>query len=208
MDKEGHILPVGEVWKPDVTDNVTDVTDNVTDNVIDTSTADKRREEMLRLMKLDKKITTENLANILHVSRMTISRDINLLRSRNRLTRDGDDIVAKVDGKVVYQGKKKSTQMHGVYCNSTLDEKTNTLYTKVVNLCSTGTQGTLNLANGTAEKAEMVRLAGMSGEDENTMQYPNNIVPRPAKVQIAKEGKQLTFPVAPFSVNIITTKLK
>ena len=91
MDKEGHILPVGEVLKSDVTDNVTDVTDNVTDNIIDTSTADKRREEMLRLMKLDKKITTENLANILHVSRMTISRDINLLRSRNRLTRDGDD---------------------------------------------------------------------------------------------------------------------
>ena len=99
-------------------------------------------------------------------------------------------------------------QLHGVYCNSTLDEKTNTLYTKIVNLCSTGTQGTLNLANGTAEKAEMVRLAGMSGEDENTMQYPNNIVPRPAKVQITEEGKQLTFPVVPFSVNIITTKLK
>ena len=99
-------------------------------------------------------------------------------------------------------------QLHGVYCNSTLDEKTNTLYTKIVNLCSTGTQGTLNLANGTAEKSEMVRLAGMSGEDENTMQYPNNIVPRPAKVQIAEEGRQFTFPVAPFSVNIITTKLK
>ena len=28
MDKEGHILPVGEVWKPDVTENVTE---NVTD---------------------------------------------------------------------------------------------------------------------------------------------------------------------------------
>lgn len=121
---------------------------------------------------------------------------------------DGDEIVAKVDGKVVYQGRKKTTQLHGVYCNSTLDEKTNTLYTKIVNLCSTGTKGTLNLANGTAEKAEMVHLAGMSGEDENTMQYPNNIVPRPAKVQIAEEGRQLTFPVAPFSVNIITTKLR
>ena len=32
MDKEGHILPIGEVWSPDVTDNVTDevaVTDDV-----------------------------------------------------------------------------------------------------------------------------------------------------------------------------------
>ena len=98
--------------------------------------------------------------------------------------------------------------MHGVYTNSTLDEKTNTLYTKIVNLCSTGTQGTLQLAGGSAAKAEMVRLCGLSGEDENTMQYPNNIVPRPAKIQIAEEGKQIIFPVAPFSVNIITTQLK
>ena len=46
---------------------------------------------MLRLMKLDKKITYDNLANILHVSRMTIARDIDLLRSQHRLMRDGDD---------------------------------------------------------------------------------------------------------------------
>lgn len=140
MDKDGHILPLGEVWNPDVTedgtDNVTDklnvtdadtesvtnnvigygtdngtedvtdklnvtdvdtesVTNNVTDNVTeggtDISTAEKRRIEILRLMKLDSKITTDNLANILHVSRMTISRDINLMRSQNKLKREGDD---------------------------------------------------------------------------------------------------------------------
>ena len=77
-----------------------------------------------------------------------------------------------------------------------------------MNLCATGTTGTLQLSGGTAEKAEMVRLYGLSGEDENTMQYPDNIVPRPATVQTADEGKRLTFDVAPFSVNIITTKLK
>ena len=99
MDKEGHILPVGEVWKPDVTENVTDVSDNVTENgtesgtenVTEKSTAKKRRDEMLRLMKLDRKITTDNLANILHVSRRTIARDIDLLRSQNRLMREGGD---------------------------------------------------------------------------------------------------------------------
>ena len=122
---------------------------------------------------------------------------------------DGEDIVAQVDGKVVYQGKKKNGLMHGVYTNSTLDEKTRTLYTKIVNLCATGTAGTLNLAGGSAEKSEMVRLAGMSGEDENTMQYPDNIVPRrPGKVQVTGGGRKLTFEVAPFSVNIITTKLR
>jgi len=121
---------------------------------------------------------------------------------------DGENITGMVDGKVVYQGKKKSGKMHGVFANSTLDEKTNTLYTKVVNLCGTGTKGTVQLAGGSAEKAEMVRLYGLSGEDENTMQYPDNIVPRPAKVQTTGDGRTLTFDVAPNSVNIITTKLK
>ncbi|MBR1498303.1 MAG: arabinosidase [Bacteroidaceae bacterium] len=121
---------------------------------------------------------------------------------------DGDSLTCLVDGKVVFTGKKNNGQMHGVYANTTLDEKSNTLYTKVVNLCSKGTTGTLELSGGTAATAEMVRLAGMTGEDENTMQYPDNIVPRPAVVQKIEGGKKLTFDVAPFSVNIITTKLQ
>lgn len=76
----------------DVTENVTD---NVTDNVTEGRTAKERRNEILRLMKLNPKITTENLANILHVSRMTISRDINLLRANNKVERDGDDYGGK-----------------------------------------------------------------------------------------------------------------
>ena len=121
---------------------------------------------------------------------------------------DGEDITAMVDGKQVYKGKKKNSLLHGVYANSTLDEKTGTLYTKIVNLCDTGTKGSIELSGGTAAKAEMVRLAGMTGDDENTMQYPNNIVPRPAKVTTLDEGRRLTFDVAPFSINIITSKLK
>ena len=110
MDKDGHILPVGEVWTPDVTDNVTDnvtdgtvngtdgthnvidnVTDNVTDGVTDGNTAEKRRSEMMHLMRLTPKISTDYLANILHVSRRTIARDINFLREQGKLRRDGDD---------------------------------------------------------------------------------------------------------------------
>ena len=120
---------------------------------------------------------------------------------------DGEDITAMVDGKIVYQGKKRNGLLHGVYANSTLDEKTGTLYTKIVNLCDSGTKGSIELSGGTAAEAEMVRLAGMTGEDENTMQYPNNIVPRPAKVTTLDGGRCLIFDVAPFSVNIITTKL-
>ena len=125
-----------------------------------------------------------------------------------QLSVNGEDIEAYVDGKLVYVGKKKSSRLHGVYANSTLDEKTGTLYTKIVNLCDTGAKGSIDLSGGRAAEAEMVRLAGMTGDDENTMQYPDNIVPRPAKVVMSDEGRRLTFDVAPFSINIITTKLK
>ena len=45
--------------------------------------------DLNRLMKLTPNITYDNLMIILHVSRMTILRDINLLRSRNKLKREG-----------------------------------------------------------------------------------------------------------------------
>ena len=86
MDKEGHILPIEEIR-----DKEKDGTDNGTENGTEESTAEKRRGEILRLMKLDKKITYDNLVNTLHVSRRTIARDIDLLRSQNKLMREGGD---------------------------------------------------------------------------------------------------------------------
>ena len=121
---------------------------------------------------------------------------------------DGDSITCFVNGDVAFSGRKNDGTLHGVYANSTLDERTGTLYTKLVNLCSSGTKGSLRLAGGAvAAEATMVRLAGATGDDENTMQYPNNIIPRPAAIEKADGGRRLTFDVAPFSVNIITTKL-
>ena len=120
----------------------------------------------------------------------------------------GDSVTAYVDGRLTYQGQKKPSLLHGVYAGSTLDEKTNTLYTKIVNLCDAGTSGSLELSGGVAAEAELVRLAGATGQDENTMAYPDNVVPRPARVGIDATGRRLTFQVAPLSVNIITTKLK
>lgn len=120
---------------------------------------------------------------------------------------DGDTMVCSVNGKVMFEGHVQDDTMRGVYTNSTLDEAQQLLYTKVVNLGTTGTTGTITLAGGKAESAQMVRLCGMTGEDENTMQYPDNIIPRPARVDVDASGKVLTFTVAPHSVNIITTKV-
>ncbi len=119
---------------------------------------------------------------------------------------EADSVVCKIDGKEEFRGKLHGRSMKGVYTNSTLDEANGILYTKVVNLGETGTTGTLTVSGGELESAEMVRLNSASGDGENTMEYPHNIVPRPAKVHI--NGNTVTFPVAPFSINIISSKVR
>lgn len=121
---------------------------------------------------------------------------------------EGDSVAAYVDGKLQFTARHRSADMRGVYSNSTLDEKSNTLYIKVVNVGEGETDGQVCLTGGKADTAEMIRLAGVSGQDENSMSHPLNIIPRPAKVDVNRDGSQLSFKVAPYSVNIITVKLK
>lgn len=91
-DAVDHITVNDATNNVNSSNNVTDnVIDNVTENVTEVSEADQRREDMLEMMRKNPKITTENLANYFSVSRMTISRDINLLRKNNRLEREDGD---------------------------------------------------------------------------------------------------------------------
>lgn len=120
----------------------------------------------------------------------------------------GDSMATYIDGKLDLTARHKNPNMRGVYSNSTLDEQTNTLYVKVVNVGEGATQGCINLAGGEAAGAEMVRLSSESGQDENTRLDPMAIHPRHVGVFTERSGKQIKFPVAPFSVNIITIRLK
>jgi ATP-dependent DNA helicase RecG len=112
MDKDGHVLPILDdnvtenvpenpdvtVKSSNVTENVAEnnditsnVTENVAENVAELSSADKRRQEMIQIMRKEPQITTNNIANMLSVSRMTVSRDINHLISNGKLSREGGD---------------------------------------------------------------------------------------------------------------------
>ena len=120
----------------------------------------------------------------------------------------GDSVAAFIDGQLQFTARHKNPNMRGVFSNSTLDERTNTLYVKVVNVGEGATQGCINLAGGLAERATMVRLASESGQSENTRINPLAIHPLHVDVFTENSGRQVNFPVAPFSVNIITIKLK
>jgi DeoR/GlpR family transcriptional regulator of sugar metabolism len=71
--------------------NVTENSADVTENVTEISSADKRRKELIQIMRKAPKITTDSIANMLSVSRMTVSRDINYLTSKGKLSREGGD---------------------------------------------------------------------------------------------------------------------
>ena len=125
-----------------------------------------------------------------------------------RVEVEGDSVAAYIDGKLQTTARHKNPNMRGVFSNSTLDESTNTLYIKVVNVGEGATQGCVFLDGGQAAQARMVRLAAESGQDENTRQDPLAIHPRHIGTFVDQGGRQIKFPVAPFSVNIITVKLK
>ena len=120
---------------------------------------------------------------------------------------EGDSMAVYVDGQLHITARHRNPNMRGIYGNTTLDEKSNTLYIKVVNVGDGATQGCVNLLGGTAQGAGMVRLSSESGQDENTRLNPMAIHPRNMGVLVERGGQQIKFPVAPFSVNIITVKL-
>ena len=66
----------------DVTENLDDVTENVTEN---------RSVAILKIMKENPGITTAQLAKILKVTRMTIHRDLDELKTKGRIRRVGGD---------------------------------------------------------------------------------------------------------------------
>ncbi|MBR1668786.1 MAG: carbohydrate binding domain-containing protein [Bacteroidaceae bacterium] len=121
---------------------------------------------------------------------------------------DGDSITAYIDGKVNATGKLQHSLMKGVYASTTIDDATKTLYIKVVNTGYGPTTGTIDLKNAQCASATLERMTSASGDDENTIDSPTYVIPRPATVNVQNNGNQLTFDVPSYSLNIIKAQLK
>ena len=121
---------------------------------------------------------------------------------------DGDSITCFIDGQLDCTGKLRHSMMKGVFASTTLDETTDELIIKVVNTGWGAVPGTINLANCHATSATLERLSAENGTDENTLEHPENIVPRAGEVHIAQQGSKLLFDVPSYSVNIIRAKVR
>ncbi|MBQ6965774.1 MAG: carbohydrate binding domain-containing protein [Bacteroidaceae bacterium] len=121
---------------------------------------------------------------------------------------DGDSITTYIDGKKELAGALQHSMMKGVYASTTIDDATKTMYIKVVNTGYGPTTGTIDLKNAQCASASLERMTSESGEDENTMNNPTKVVPRPATVNVQNGGSQLTFDVPSYSLSIIKAQLK
>ena len=121
---------------------------------------------------------------------------------------DGETITTYIDGKLNVTGKLQHSLMKGVYASTTIDDATKTLYVKVVNTGYGPTTGTIDLKNAVAQSATLERMTSASGEDENTIDNPTYVVPRPGDVSVKNDGTQLTFDVPSYSLSIIKAQLK
>ena len=72
-----------------VTDNVTDVTDNVTDKAHTYKDANYRRQRLVDIIRANDNVSIYELAKLVGVSRRTILRDIEILKTEGKLQRVG-----------------------------------------------------------------------------------------------------------------------
>ena len=75
----------------DVTDNVTDVTDSVTDNPSSMYDANDRRIRLMDIIRTNANVSVSELAEFTSVSRRTILRDIDILKTEGKLQRVGSE---------------------------------------------------------------------------------------------------------------------
>ena len=125
-----------------------------------------------------------------------------------------DSLHCYIDGELDFACKlQKGFMMEGVFASTTIDETTNTMYVKVVNLGEGFAPGVINLKNckvdtKAPEAVTLTQLAAEDGTDENTLDNPQYIYPKCTEITSGKSSDKVKFNVAPFSVNILKIKLQ
>jgi ATP-dependent DNA helicase RecG len=86
-----HAVSNNDVIDNNVTDNVTDITDNVADVTDITDVTDNRDSLILNLITGNSKISANELAKNLNVTKRTIMRNLEKLKNEGVLTREGSN---------------------------------------------------------------------------------------------------------------------
>ena len=120
------------------------------------------------------------------------------------LTVAGDSVKAWLDDKLIFDTVLMHNTSLGVFSSATIDEQTGELIVKIVNSQEEGTTAQLNLKNFNVGSAKAIRLASLSGEDENTLQQPTNIYP--TEHELSPVGNTIEVELPAYSLNIVRIK--
>lgn len=96
----------------------------------------------------------------------------------------GASVRCSLDGKVIHDIKNSMDRTRGLYASAVHDEKSGDVIVKVVNTAATPTESEIKLAGvRRVSNARAVVLTSENAKDENTLEQPTKVVPRPQPVK-------------------------
>ena len=116
----------------------------------------------------------------------------------------GDSVKAWLDDQLVFDTVLKHNTAQGIFSSATIDEPAGEIIVKLVNTQQEGTTTLLNLSNFAVKRAKVIRLASLSGDDENTLQQPTNI--SPTEHELSPVGNTVEVELPAYSLNIVRIK--
>ncbi|MBQ8486266.1 MAG: carbohydrate binding domain-containing protein [Prevotella sp.] len=116
----------------------------------------------------------------------------------------GDSVKAWLDDQLVFDTVLKHNTAQGIFSSATIDEPAGEIIVKLVNTQQEGTTAQLNLSNFAVKRAKVIRLASLSGDDENTLQQPTNI--SPTEHELSPMGNTVEVELPAYSLNIVRIK--
>ena len=125
-----------------------------------------------------------------------------------QLTVSGDSVRAWLDNQLVFDTVLKHDTSLGVFASATIDEPTGDLIVKIVNTQEDGTTATIRLDHFRPAAAHVVRLASLSGDDENTLSRPTAISPTRHELSPQENSVSVDVPAYSLSIVRISERLK
>jgi alpha-L-arabinofuranosidase len=121
-----------------------------------------------------------------------------------RVDVDEDSITCYLDNKQILACRLEPIVNTNIVVNASMDEKTGEMIVKVVNPGCNATTTKINVKHFNATDARIIRLAGKSGKDENTLQMPTAVYPVETTSKVNDGTLMMDLP--PYSLNIIRMK--
>lgn len=121
-----------------------------------------------------------------------------------RIEVDGAEVKCYLDGELVHH--VLLPEERNVYVSSSVDDESGLMYVKLVNTTDKDYDITMNIANASAEEADVIVLTSESETDENTLYNSDKVIPRQGNLPTVVPDK-LEYRSPAHSLSVVTVRL-